>query len=440
VPASSAPAGGRSGDDSTDFLRIRKDKLDHLMNLVGELITVKNLFNHLSAQIEDILPSSEITKTIKEGTGNITRLSARLQESVMNARMVPIGTVFSKYQRLVRDVSKKLGKKINLVIEGEDTELDKTVSEAISDPLMHLLRNAIDHGVEMPEDRIKRGKSEFGTILLKAGYEGNNVRIAIKDDGHGIDATRIASKAISLGLATQEQISIMTQKDIIDFIFHSGFSTAQEITDVSGRGVGMDVVRSNIRKSGGNILIHTEVGKGTEFRLVLPLSLAVVDALLIGSSKEIYALPQEVIIETYRIQRSEITNLNNQPSINLRNEVIPVLELSKEIPLRKSILDDYIAQEKNKAGRSENQQMFRNDNTVPVVICNLDGIKIGLLVDELYWQEQIMIKPLGGFLSSNPIFAGACIMGNGDVVLVIEAKELYMIARNAERALMAQGE
>ncbi len=429
------PAHG-GGSDANDFVRLKKEKLDQLMNLVGELITVKNLFVHLSNRLEEVLPENEITKGFKEGTGHVTRLSARLQESVMNARMVPVGSVFTKYTRLVRDVAKKLNKKINFVIEGEDTELDKTVSEAISDPIMHLIRNSIDHGIETPEVRKERGKNDTGTLLLKAGYEGNNVKLVVRDDGNGIDLDRVKNKAVTLGIVTQEQADMLAKKDIIEFIFHSGFSTAAEITDVSGRGVGMDVVRNNIRKSSGSIFVDTNPGQGTEFKIILPLSLAVIEALLIGVDGETYALPQEVITETVRAEKKDVVNLNNQPSINLRGEVIPLLRLNEVVNLRPSILDDFIHAEKKRmsqageeADESDNNSSDQDDGlTNPVVIVQIDGLKVGILVDVLYWQEQIMIKPLGGFLANIPVFTGACIMGNGSVVLVLEPKELYYAA------------
>ncbi len=427
-----------SSTDASDFVRIKKEKLDQLMNLVGELITMKNLFVHLSNRLEDVLPDSDITKGFKEGTGHVTRLSSRLQESVMNARMVPVGTVFTKYTRLVRDIAKKLNKKVNLVIEGDETELDKTVCEAISDPIMHLIRNSIDHGIETPELRKERGKPESGTLLLKASYEGNNVKLIISDDGNGVDLDRVRNKAVSLGIVTPEQASMLTKKEIVEFIFHSGFSTAAEITDVSGRGVGMDVVRNNIRKSSGSIIVDTTPSQGTEFKIILPLSLAVIEALLVGIDGETYAIPQEVITETVRAEKKDVINLNNQPSINLRGEIIPLLRLNEVINLRPSILDSFIAHEKKKfnGGGDGNGSDFketggnREDNlTNPVVIVQIDSIKMGLLVDALYWQEQIMIKPLGGFLTNIPVFTGACIMGNGSVILVIEPKELYQTAR-----------
>lgn len=423
--------------DLNEFVRMKKERLTQLMNLVGELITVKNLFVHLALHLDQTLPDSDITRGFKEGVAHITRLSSRLQESVMKARMVPVGSVFTKYTRLVRDVSKKLNKKVNLVIEGEDTELDKTVSEAISDPIMHLIRNCIDHGIETPEVRRQRGKPETGTLLLKASYEGHNVKIVAKDDGNGVDTEKVKAKAIEFGLITKEQAQMLTKKDIIEFIFHSGFSTAVEVSDVSGRGVGLDVVRNSIQKSCGSIFVETIPGQGTEFKILLPLSLAVVEALLVGIGEETYAIPQDVIIETVRVDQVDIMNLNSQPSINLRGEVIPVLKLREVILLRPSILDSFIQQEKAKNKQShefslrspESFQETPNIAVSTIVIVQIDSIKAGILVDALYWQEQIMIKPLGGFLQNIPIFTGACIMGNGSVVLVIEPKELYMSAR-----------
>lgn len=274
-------------------------------------------------------------------------------------------------------------------------------------------------------------------MLLKAGYEGNNVKLVVRDDGNGIDLDRVKKKAINLGIVTQEQADLLNKKDIIEFIFHSGFSTAAEITDVSGRGVGMDVVRNNIRKSSGSIFVDTNPGQGTEFKIILPLSLAVIEALLIGVDGETYALPQEVITETVRAEKKDVVNLNNQPSINLRGEVIPLLRLNEVVNLRESILDVFIQQEKKRLSQtadessdSQGTNPHEEDEilTNPVVIVQIDGLKVGILVDILYWQEQIMIKPLGGFLANIPVFTGACIMGNGSVVLVLEPKELYYAA------------
>ncbi|MES2616071.1 MAG: chemotaxis protein CheA [Bdellovibrionota bacterium] len=403
TPQASQPAQAAT-NDTNDFVRLKKEKLDQLMNLVGELMTMKNLFVHLSNKLEDVLPENDMTKDFKEGSRNLTHLTARLQENVMNARMVPVGTVFTKYTRLIRDIAKKLNKKIDLIIEGDETELDKTVSEAIGDPVMHLIRNSIDHGIETPKVRKERGKSETGALLLKASYEGNNVKLIIRDDGNGIDLERVKNKAISLGIVTKEHAATLSNKDIIDFIFHSGFSTASEITDVSGRGVGMDVVRNNIRKLNGAIFVETKAGQGTEFKIILPLSLAVIEALLIGANEEIYALPQEAITEIVRVEKKDVVNLNHRPSIQLRGEVIPILRLNEVVTLKES--------------RDENQ-------TNPVIIVQIDNIKVGILVDTLYWREQIMIKPLGGFLTDVRLFTGACIMGNGSVVLVLEPKELY---------------
>ncbi len=257
--------------NSNEFIRLKKEKLDDLMNLAKELVTLQNEFIDISDRFNRAMPEDELTKKLKEGVGKISQLSLKLQKSVMSALMIPVGAIFAKYNRLVRDLSKKLNKKVNFLIEGEEIEVDRIIGEAISDPIMHLIRNSIDHGIEEPNVRKQRGKNEVGTLRLCASSNENHIQFVIQDDGNGIQLEKVKNKALKLGIVTLEQSKLLSKKEILEFIFHSGFSTAAEITDVSGRGVGMDVVKSNIQKMKGSISIDTNAGQGTEFKIILPL-------------------------------------------------------------------------------------------------------------------------------------------------------------------------
>ncbi|OQY10767.1 MAG: chemotaxis protein CheA [Fusobacteriia bacterium 4572_132] len=382
---------------ATTTVRVDTEKLDSLMNLVAELVINKTRLSQLSTEhnLDDL----------SETLAHVDRVTGDLQSVVTQVRMVPIETVFNRFPRMIRDLSKSLNKEIDLIIEGKETELDRTVIDEIGDPLVHLLRNSIDHGIGTPEERKKVGKTEKGRILLKAEHEGNNVVITIADNGKGIDAKVIAKKAIEKGIATQEEVDEMEKDEILNFIFSSGFSTAEKITNVSGRGVGMDVVRTKIEAINGKIEMETELGKGTITKVKLPLTLAIIEALLVKLKEEIYAIPLANIVETVDVKKEEIKVVQGEKVIILRGEVVPVINLGNvlEVP-------DY-------------EQKLQNNNYT-LVIVKVGSKKLGLTVDDLIGQQEIVIKPLGKLFVGLKGITGATVLGNGEVALILDVLTL----------------
>lgn len=380
----------------TTTVRVDTEKLDTLMNLVAELVINKTRL----AQIG----SEHNIKDLQEALSHIDRVTSDLQSVVTKSRMVPIETVFSRFPRMIRDLAKSLGKDIELTIEGQETELDRTVIDEIGDPLVHLIRNSVDHGVEAPEDREKAGKNKKGNILLRAEHEGNSVVITIKDDGKGINAEIMAQKAVEKGLLTQEEIERMTEDEKVRLIFGSGFSTADQITDVSGRGVGMDVVKTKIEVLNGTIDVKTEIGEGTEIKIKLPLTLAIIEALMVKLENEIYAIPLANIVETIDVSSQDVKIVQGERVIMLRGEIVPLLNLSSilEVETDKAELED--------------------NNTV--VIVKVGNRKLGLIVDVLIGQQEIVIKSLGKMFTGTKGITGATVLGNGAVALILDVLTL----------------
>ena len=390
-PKSAKPVANRS-------VRVDIDKLDVLMNLVSELIIAKNgLVSSANAS------SREHSQGFNEQIEYLERVTTNLHESVMNVRMVPIETVVNRFPRMIRDLSKKLNKKMELYMTGEDTELDRTVIDEIGDPLMHLLRNSADHGLESTEDRIARGKDEVGSIFLDAYQDGNNVVIEVRDDGNGIDVEKIKKKAIEKGTITAEQAETMTDKDIIDLLFKPSFSTAEKISDVSGRGVGLDVVKSKIEALGGDVECHTVLGEGTTFTIRLPLTLAIIQALMVKLGDEQYAISLGSIQTVEDIEVSDVKHVHGKEVINLRGTVIPLFRLGDllEVPNREDSTDN-----------------------LTVVIIKKGDKQAGLVVDGLIGQMEIVIKSLGKYIHINKMISGATILGDGDVALIIDANAI----------------
>lgn len=380
----------------TATVRVDTEKLDALMNLVAELVINKTRL----AQIGSEYNLQELSETLS----HVDRVTSDLQAVVTKARMVPIETVFSRFPRMVRDLAKDLGKDIDLVIQGKETELDRTVIDEIGDPLVHLIRNSVDHGVEKPEIRTQNGKNSTGTILLKAEHEGNSVVITIKDDGKGINEEVMLKKALEKGLVTEEEAEKMTKEDKIKLIFASGFSTAEKITDVSGRGVGMDVVRTKIEALNGSIEVLSEIGEGSEIRIKLPLTLAIIEALMVKLEDEIFAIPLANIVETIDILKSEIKVVQSENVILLRGEIVPILNLSKLLDVK------------------TNKPEIEDTNTV--VIVKVGSKKIGLVVDVLIGQQEIVIKSLGKLFTGTKGITGATVLGNGEVALILDVLTL----------------
>lgn len=378
-------------------VRVDIEKLDVLMNLVSELIIAKNSLVATSSQ------ESGNRMLFNEQIEYLESVTTNLHESVMKVRMVPIESVVNKFPRMIRDLSKKLNKKMELYMSGEETELDRTVVDEIGDPLMHLLRNSADHGLESAEERIRRGKPEIGSIFLKAYQDGNNVVIEVGDDGNGIDVEAVKEKAISRGTITEEQAENMSDKEIIDLLFLPSFSTAKQVSDISGRGVGLDVVKSKIESLSGEVEVKSVLGQGSTWTIRLPLTLAIIQALMVVVGGEKYAISLGSIQTIEDIAPSEIKTVQNKEVINLRGSVIPIVRLPQVLDIESTSSPD--------------------DNMVVVIVKKGDRLA-GLVVDELIGQLEIVIKPLGKYISKSKIISGATILGDGEIALILDANAL----------------
>lgn len=382
-------------------VRVDIDKLDVLMNLVSELIIAKNGLVSVSAA-KDGAPVNS-SQTFTEQIEYLERVTTNLHESVMKVRMVPIESVVNRFPRMIRDLNRKLGKKMELYMTGEDTELDRTVIDEIGDPLMHLLRNSADHGLESNEERVRLGKPEVGSIFLDAYQDGNNVIIDVRDDGAGIDVEKVAKKAIDRGTITEKQAETMTTKDFVDLLFLPSFSTADKITDVSGRGVGLDVVKTKIEALGGSITAKTVKGEGSTFTIQLPLTLAIIQALMVEVGEEKYAIPLGNINGIEDIAKNEIRFVQSKEVIHLRGSVIPILRLH-------NILDMDPPEEEAES--------------LVVVVVKKGDQQVGLVVDSLLGQQETVIKSLGRHITNGKLFSGATILGDGEVALILDTNTL----------------
>ncbi|MBS5932858.1 MAG: chemotaxis protein CheA [Clostridiales bacterium] len=380
-------------------VRVDIEKLDVLMNLVSELIIAKNGLVSISSGDNENRSENAFNEQIEY----LERVTTNLHESVMKVRMVPIESVVNRFPRMIRDLSKKLDKKMELYMTGEDTELDRTVIDEIGDPLMHLLRNSADHGLESSEDRRKAGKPEVGSIFLDAYQDGNNVVIEVRDDGAGINVEKVKQKAIEKGTITREQAETMTDKDIIDLLFRPSFSTAEKITDVSGRGVGLDVVKTRIEALGGDIEARTKFGEGSNFIIRLPLTLAIIQALMVEIGPEKYAIPLGSIQTIEDVPVSDIKYVQTKEVINLRGTVIPIIRLA-------DILDV--------------EQTNESPENLTVVIVSKGDKLAGLVIDNLIGQQEIVIKSLGKYINNNKMIGGATILGDGEVALILDVNTL----------------
>ena len=390
-------------------IRVDVKRLDQLMNLIGELVLAKNRLIKIYNDVEERYEGEKFLEELNQVVSSISIVTTDLQIAVMKTRMLPIGKVFNKFPRLVRDLSRELGKKVKLIIEGEDTELDKSIIEEIGDPLVHMIRNAIDHGIEPPEERVKKGKPEEGTIWLRAYNEGNMIVIEIKDDGRGMDPEKLKKKAIEKGIITPQEAENMSDKEAFMLIFKPGFSTADKVTSVSGRGVGMDVVKTNIEKLNGIIEVDSIPGKGTTFKLKIPLTLAIIQALLVASQEDLFAVPLSNVIETVRIVEEDIYTIEGRSVLKLRDEVLPLVNMADIFNIEKILMPE---------------------KYLYVVILGLGATKVGLIVDRFIGQEEIVIKSLGEFLKGLPGIAGATIRGDGRVTLIVDVASLMKLAKD----------
>lgn len=380
---------------SNKTIRVNIERLDVLMNLFEELVIDRGRLDQIAKELNH----QELSETVEK----MSRVTNDLQSVVLTMRMVPVETVFNRFPKMVRSLSRELGKKIYLQIIGQETELDRTVIDEIGDPLVHLLRNSVDHGIEIPEERIRKGKPEEGTIQLKAYHSGNHVFIEITDDGAGINREKVVRKAVEKGIIMEEQMDQLTDKEIFNLILTSGFSTADKISDISGRGVGLDVVKNTIESLGGTISVHSEENVGTTFLIQLPLTLSIISVMLVEVQKEKYAIPLTSIIETAIFKKSEIYYAHEQPVIDFRGKVVPILSLQEIFHVPKYIEgNDYIS---------------------TVIIRKGDKLA-GLVVDSFIGQEEIVLKSLGNYLTNVFAISGATILGDGQVALIIDCNAL----------------
>jgi len=389
----------KSEKKASETIRVDVERVENLMNLVGEIVLDRNRILRVTADVEKECRSEAVEKLV-EAVTSLDRTVSDLQVAVMKLRMQPIKKIFSKFPRLVRDLARKLNKKVQLIIEGEDTELDRSILDKLEDPLIHLVRNALDHGIEPPEERVMRGKPEVGTIRLFAYHEGDHIIVGIQDDGRGIDPEKIKKKALEKGLITPEQAAQMSDKEAYELIFMPGFSTAEQVSDVSGRGVGMDVVASTIHALRGSIEIESELGKGTTILLKLPLTVAIIRTLMIGVNSQVYAVPLHSVVEVVRYSESLVKDVGSFRSFMLREEVLPLFSLNELLELPDS-----------------GQKHF-------VVIVKVGEKFIAVSIEDLLGEEEIVIKSLGELLSEIPGIAGATIAGDGRVVLILDLNSL----------------
>ena len=414
VPAASS---GAVAQEQT--IRVEVKRLDHLMNLIGELVLGKNRLLKIYDDVEERYEGEKFLEELNQVVSSLSLVTTDIQLAVMKTRMLPIAKVFNKFPRMIRDLSRDLGKQIDLEISGEETELDKSIVEEIGDPLVHIIRNSCDHGIEDPETRKAMGKPEKGLVQLKAYNEGNHIVVEIVDDGKGLDADMLKAKSIEKGIITEREADAMSEKEAFGLIFKPGFSTAAKVTNVSGRGVGMDVVKTNIEKLNGIIDIESEVGKGTVMKLKIPLTLAIIQSLLVGTQEEFYAIPLASVLETVRVPIDDIYTIDGKNVLRLRDEVLSLVRLSDVFGVNK---------------------VFDGGDQTYVVIIGVAEAKLGIIVDTLVGQEEIVIKSMGDYLQNIPGIAGATIRGDGRVTLIIDVGAMMEMAKDIKVNIRAEME
>ncbi|MDO4674462.1 chemotaxis protein CheW, partial [Campylobacter sp.] len=413
VPA----AGGGGGGAMDQTIRVEVKRLDHLMNLIGELVLGKNRLLKIYDDVEERYEGEKFLEELNQVVSQLSIITTDVQLAVMKTRMQPIAKVFNKFPRVVRDLSRELGKQIELEITGEETELDKSIVEEIGDPIMHMIRNSCDHGVEDPATRKANGKPERGVVQLKAYNEGNHIVVEITDDGKGLDANGLKLKAIEKNLITEKEADQMNDKEAFALVFKPGFSTAAKVTNVSGRGVGMDVVKTNIEKLNGIIEIDSELGKGSTFKLKIPLTLAIIQSLLVGTQEEFYAIPLASVLETVRVPIDDIYTIEGKNVLRLREEVLSLVRLSDVFGVK---------------------QVLESGDQTYVVIIGVAESKLGIIVDTLVGQEEIVIKSMGDYLQNIQGIAGATIRGDGRVTLIIDVGAMMDMAKEIKVDIKAQ--
>ncbi len=427
MPKAAAPDVKRPVSSKNQTIRVDIERLDSLLNLVGELVINRTRISDIAATLGRELGtngrggggggggvSASLAKDLSESSALLARTTNEIQESIMKVRMVPIGQVFDRFPRVVRDLAKARGKEIHLEIDGAETDLDKTIVDEVGDPLMHLVRNCVDHGIEPAELRESRGKPRHGTIKLNAYHEGNQVIIEISDDGGGIDLQRVREKAIRMGVI--DESDRLSDREIVELIFTPGFSTADQVTDISGRGVGMDVVKRNILRLKGVFDVDSVQGEGTKLTMKLPLTLAIIQALLVRVADELYSIPLDAVIESQRIDAADVRTVHGGEVITLRGQVVPLIRVAEFFRL----------------------DAPRDPNKVMIVIVGLQGRQVGLVVDSFQGEQEIVIKPLSDVIGRIAGISGATILGNGSISLIIDVHSLVASAYGTGKAARAE--
>jgi two-component system, chemotaxis family, sensor kinase CheA len=397
----------RRADDANNAKTLKVDqvKIDRLMNLIGEMVVAKNAIPYLASRAENVFGVRELSREIKAQYAVINRISEEMQDAIMQVRMMPVSFVFQRFPRLVRDTSRKLGKEVNLVLEGQDTAADKNIVEALGDPLVHIVRNSLDHGFEMPEVRLALGKPATGTLKIVAKQESDRVVIEISDDGKGIDPAVIKQKAYQKGLIDEATLDRISDQEAINLVFAAGFSTAEVVSDLSGRGVGMDVVRTAVERVNGSIALDSVKGQGTTLRLSLPLSMAVTNVMTIASNDQMFGVPMDMVVETVRVPCNAMRTIKQRKATVLRGRIVPLLSLNTLLGLAAPPL-------------------INNDDELAVLVVRVGEDNVGLLVDEFHGTADIILKPLAGVLSSLRAYSGSALMGDGSVLMVLNLKEM----------------
>jgi len=405
MPGASVPDENGAERGGHKVLKVAQDKIDRLMDLIGEMVVAKNALPYLAQRAETHFRQRELAREIKNQYAVINRIAEDMQHAIMQVRMLPVGTVFQRFGRLVRDLSKRLGKEVQLVIEGEDTEADKNVIESLADPLIHILRNSLDHGIETPEVRVAAGKPGHGTLRVSARQDGDRVVLDIRDDGAGVDTARVRAKAVERGLIPADRADALTEAEAAQLIFLPGFSTAESISDLSGRGVGMDVVRSAVERVNGQVQLHSVRGQGTTLTLTLPLSMAVTHVMMIRSAGCRFGVPMDLIVETVRVPAEDIHRFKAAQTVVLRGRIVPLRSLNELLGM-------------------DEPQTLNTEREHAVLVLRWGGEPVGLVVDEFDGTSDIILRPLEGVLGGMTGFAGSALMGDGSVLMILNPKEL----------------
>jgi len=402
-----APAPRAAGEAvvAAKTLKVDQAKIDHLMSLIGEMVVAKNGLPFLASRAETVYGSRELSREIKSQHAVINRIAAEMQDVIMQVRMTPVSTVFQRFPRLARDISRKLGKQVALVLEGEETEADKNVIEALADPLIHIVRNSLDHGIELPAVRIAAGKPAEGRLVISASQLADRVIIDIRDDGKGIDPAVMKRKAYEKGVIDEATLERISDREAINLVFAPGFSTAEEVSDLSGRGVGMDVVRSAVERANGSVTLESSVGVGTHIRLSLPLSMAVTNVMIVESNHQIFGVPMDMVLETVRVPKTEVRAIKNRQTTILRDRVMPLRSLNE-------MLSSAAPQRVNEA------------EEIAALIVQIQGQSLGIVVDDFREVVEIILKPLTGILNGIAGYSGSALLGDGSVLMVLNPKEL----------------